>query len=284
MSLNHNFYPDKLEKIIKHNLSGSHLKQVESHEEYVFSIIDWGEYYRLSNIPRTSFVKKGDIYVLQKEIITIDWLKEKIDNGKSHTNDEWAEFSVKSSLQFQEEAMHSKNLAAFVVGTSLDYMAVHFALNEHNHDRNHSRIIEKIIQNLSYHYQNSWFATLSRVIYLPHGKDQVIHNYSQANQSIVEGEIAGQQGYIRNNPERFINFCRLFCGCDDIKKINDANLLVSNSDTYAWPLNKGTSTIDERAVVIGVGNINRFDLNAINSPNTRRPAIGIRINIVKKAS
>jgi len=88
--------------------------------------------------------------------------------------------------------------------------------------------------------------TLSRVIYNPLSKDNVIHNYGTSDVYSLNGDVIGEDGWITNiNNKKSLE---LLTGIKDIKKLNKISQGVNQTQMGLWRVSSKPSEKIERVV------------------------------------
>jgi len=112
--------------------------------------------------------------------------------------------------------------------------------------------------------------TLTRVIYNPVGKeDETIHNYSTSDAYSIIGNIVGQDGLIKNIPDKKV--LESLLGTSDVSEIDLIAQKINKTGFSLWRFNKKQSKKIERVVRFDA-NPDGFYLDAVRVPLVEGPA------------
>jgi hypothetical protein len=93
--------------------------------------------------------------------------------------------------------------------------------------------------------------TLSRVIYNPLEKDKIIHNYKTSDAYSLNGNIVGEDGWIKDIKDK--KSLELLIGIKDINKLNKISQNINQTLMYIWRVNSKPSEKIESAVWFDAG-------------------------------
>ena len=195
------------------------LKNVDSQDLHSENSLDfWG----ISNVPYRDGLYK------------VDLAKKLLDNGHSHTQDEWAEYSRQAQQQNK-----------FYVGDFPLYHALFTALSNVK-DATAEEAREFIKQQMISNY----LMTLTRIRYAPKNqKDVVIHNYNQQDQYTKElDSFIGPDGFITqpNTTNTIEPLQALLDTKQSLDQINQVYNWLTGVDARIWRISSEVKSPDER--------------------------------------
>ena len=136
-----------------------------SAESLEFKIEELPEWYRLRNVPYN-----GGLY-------EVDWSKRLLDNGKARTQDEWVRRTDRIEWKLPNLCLSYASLLALY--TNRDCAVC-------------SDLVKKVVEEVFMpDLRNNNLYTSTRVIYLPEGKDVVIHDIGYQTETRIETMMAG---------------------------------------------------------------------------------------------
>jgi hypothetical protein len=162
------------------------------------------------------------------EIYIVDLAKSLLDNGKSKTQDKWAEY--------REQAIKANE---FYTGDMPLYHAVFSALFNQK-DKPESEEAREFIQK---QMREKYPITLTRIAYQPKGKDKVIHNYGTSQKYEINENIVGKDREIIAGDS---NALTALLRDGDIDKIKSVYNWINQTPTWIWRVNSKPESIDER--------------------------------------
>ncbi len=145
----------------------------------------------------------------------VDLLKVPLDHGKRRTQDSWSEFSKDA---------RSRN--EFYVGDVPLYHALFSTLYKHRKGPQH-KMIEGVRTFLQQQFCDHWLTTLTRVTYMPSGKDKVTHNYGQADRYTVLESMVGPDERVKD--ARNSRAYKALFGTDNVGVIHDIYQWITNT-------------------------------------------------------
>ena len=211
---------------------------------------DLQDFWRISNVP------------YRNGLYRVDLAKELLDNGTSHTQDEWAEYSIQAQHQ---DKFH---VADFPL-----YHALFTALKSKN-DTTSEEARDFIKQQMKAHY----LMTLTRVRYNPKPqKDAVMHDYKQQDQYTRElDSFMGPDGFITGNIENILSPLQsLLDTKQSVEEINSVYQWLTGVNAYIWRVNNEVPSQDERVARFGAVS-DRASLFCYGGPSGSDHALGVR--------
>ncbi len=123
-----------------------------------------------------------------------------------------------------------------------------------------------------------WINTLSRAVYNKTGQGKIIHDYKQKTKYYSkQAQLVGPNEYITEPDTEAEDYTHALLNTNDsMQDINKVFKWITGKESYAWRLNKNPTEKQRRAVALGVGNHDAFDLHTNGSISGNRPALGVR--------
>jgi hypothetical protein len=198
----------------------------------------------------------GDLY-------QVSWSKARLDNGATHTQDEWV-----AQLQGSEWML---------AGGSLQFAMLHALYQERDGARRDlvSKIADIVRPDYDARNDGNRAVTGTRIIYTPSG-DKVIHEYGSPQSYEITAPVVGPDGWIDPGCG-FDNTLETLVGTGDVPLINEVTRWVHPLRPYLWRVNNTLSNEVQLALVLGVvgGDNSRFNVNANDNIYNYRPARGV---------
>ena len=197
-------------------------------------------------------------------IYQLDLAKSLLDNGKSRTQQDWAEYRKLAEPK-----------GDFYTGDMPLCHAVFTSLFNQK-DKPESEEARKFIQE---QMRARWFMTLTRVVYQPKGKDKVIHNFGLnkvfgPNQEYsLEENIVGKDGAIEKGDSSALT---ALLGTGDVDEIKAVYNWINQTPTYIWRLNSKPTNLDERVARFGAIS-GRALFDCYWDAGYSYPSLGVRI-------
>ncbi|NQU78537.1 hypothetical protein HQ545_02085 [Candidatus Woesearchaeota archaeon] len=198
-------------------------------------------------------------------IYTVDWSKELLDGGNSHTQEEWTgivkdnEFGIPSAPLYHATIKLLYENQDHPVAEQQDLV----------------QVVREVFQK---DFTDYYMMTSTRIKYSGKKKKQqpdvVTHDWNTPQARITEGSFVGPNGYVKPG-----------CGFDDVIQAvlesNDTQLIEEayewigkeTKKPYLYRINNTPDNDVERAVVLGVVVNNRFNINDII--DVSRPVRGV---------
>ena len=120
---------------------------------------------------------------------------------------------------------------------------------------------------------NKFPNTLSRVIYNSLGNDEVIHNYGTSDAYSLNGNIVGEDNWIKNIKDK--KSLELLTGVKDINKLDKISDAINKTPMHLWRINSKSSEKQERVVVRFKSYYDRLSLFASWDLSVRGPAFRV---------
>ena len=196
----------------------------------------------------------GDLY-------KVDLSKKLLDDEKSHTQDEWAQFSKTA-----------KQNGDFYVGDFPLYHSLFTALYDLR-DSQRKNEIENVRGFLEKQFMNYWLMTLTRIKYSKKGKDTVVHNHGMSDQYEIREEFVGQDEWVEN--ATIIEPYKALLGEDDLPKINSVYQWLTGKKPYLYRVNSKPDKDIETVARFLAGSYGA-DLGCGRGPSNSDPALGVR--------
>jgi len=188
----------------------------------------------------------------------VNLLKTLLDNGTARTQDEWAEYS-----------RQAKQKNDFYVGDFPLYHALFRAMyNARNSDET-----EQARAFLKKQFEEKWLTSLTRIKYMPQGKDIIIHNYGLKDKIEIPENFIGKDEWVKDSSTSEIYNSLL--GSNNIQEINEVYKWIANVPAYLWRVNSKPNSIDERVARFGADS-DRVNLDCYGSPQYVNPSLGVR--------
>jgi hypothetical protein len=132
-------------------------------------------------------------------------------------------------------------------------------------------------------FSKYWMMTSSRVVYLPKGKDRVLHDFGYSSQADVRENIVGPDSWVTASSD-LRKPMNAIVGLSDCTLIETVCEHVSGRKPYLWRINEKPAQEKERAVVLVVdyGGGDGFVISAFNYIFSR-PARGAVVAGAKKS-
>jgi hypothetical protein len=158
---------------------------------------------------------------------TVDLARELLDNGNAHTQDEWA--SIYGT---------SKSQGEFYTPDYPTFYGILKAIEGAN--------LEEARQFIKDTSRANWLMTLTRIVYQPAGKDDlIIHNYGTSDKWDRSVDFITPDEWIKET-KKPKSYQTLLDTSDSIQDINSLFKWLNGTDTKAWKLNSKPKSIDER--------------------------------------
>lgn len=198
-----------------------------------------------------SYVIRGVKY--EGQIVTVAWDKELLDNGESHTQDDWINLTDK----LPDATVYHATLSALFANKKGTY----------------AKLIKKIEKMFKKDFDNNWVMTSTRIKYKPKNKDDIIHNYGSQQPRIIKVSLTGPNTFIddQSGLEKQIE---AVLGTNDIKEIQKIYSWIGDKP-YLWRLNSKPQQTDQRAVVLGRNIFSRFNINCSDDIDDGWPVRGV---------
>src|SRR3989344_1606162 len=170
----------------------------------------------------------------RNEIYTVDLSKSILFDGKSKTQDQWAEYS-----------MQAKQSGDFYIGDFPLYHALFTTLfNQENTTQ-----AQEARKFLKKQFEEKWLATLTRIRYTSSGKDEVIHNFGLDDKYSIKETMIGPDEWIKNSQNT--NYLEALLGTSDNEKINKVYKWIIGNDAYIGRINSTPKNVVDRVVGFG---------------------------------
>jgi len=197
---------------------------------------------------------RGDLY-------QVSWGKTRLDNGATHTQDEWV-----AQLQGSEWML---------AGGSLQFAMLHALYQEREGAQRDlvNTILEMVRPDYDARNGGNRTVTGTRILYTPSG-DRVIHEYGSPQAYEIAAPVVGPDGWIDPGCG-FDNTLETLVGTGDVPLLNEVTRWVHPVRPYLWRVNSTPSNEVQRALVLGVSVNVRFAIGADGSINNDRPARGV---------
>jgi len=193
----------------------------------------------------------------------VDLSKSLLDNGNSKTQDKWVEYS-KSAKQRND----------FYTGDFPLYHALFRALF-FGKDSSDKDKVEEARAFLEKQFKEKWLMTLSRVRYMPSGKDIVIHNFGMPDKIEIPEDFVGKNEWVKDSKTPQVYNTLL--GSNNVQEINQIYSWITKKPAYLYRINSKQQGIDERVA--------RFDaysggavLYCYWDPSYTSSSLGVRVN------
>jgi hypothetical protein len=115
--------------------------------------------------------------------------------------------------------------------------------------------------------------TSTRVAYKPRGKDVVTHDLGYATKRDIKEKMVGKDDYIKAGCG-FEDAIEVLLGTRKLSEVEQVYEWVSGKKPYLYRINQTPTEEVLRAVVLGLDDDSRFNINANISINADRPARG----------
>ena len=114
--------------------------------------------------------------------------------------------------------------------------------------------------------------TLTRVIYNPSRKEEVIHNYGTSDAYSIAGKVVGVDAEVTQIPDKKV--LELLLGTKNTKRINQISQWVNNTDFYIWRENSRSPEKIERVARFGADD-DRLNLGCYRNLLNEYPAFRV---------
>ncbi len=199
----------------------------------------------------------------RNQIFTVDLSKSPLDNGNSKTQDKWAEYS-KTARQRKD----------FYTGDFPLYHALFKALFL-TKDSSNKEKAEEARAFLEKEFKERWLMTLSRVRYMPLGKDIVIHNFGMPDKIEIPFDFVDKDEWVKDSKTPQVY--NVLLGSDNIQEINQIYSWITKKPAYLWRVNSKPQTIDER-VALFVADSGGASLGCDWNPTDAYSSLGVRVH------
>jgi len=198
---------------------------------------------------------------------TVELARELLDGGNYHTQDDWADISLKARTDNQ---LYTPDMPLFHgIAKSLYLTRTNPA-------------VEEIRQFIKTNARVSWLMTLTRLQYKPGEKDRVIHNYKQGNslEYSMDENFVGKNDEIKdlNEPQVF----QAILGDSNVQQISEIYSWINDTESYLWRVNSKPNTLDEKVAGFGAGS-GRAGLDCYRSPAGASSSLGVRFARAKNS-
>ena len=177
---------------------------------------------------------------INDEVKIVKWTKNLLDEGKTHTQDQWVE-------QTKDGDVRLASLPAYVATIIALYD------NKDVEDQNQKDLVEKVrkVFETDFDPKKPWLMTSTRLTYSSQGSDKIKHDYGydDAPDEISE-EITGPNEWI-NASSGLEQTIQALTGTNDLDKMEKAIEWVSTQKPYLWRFNAKPQKDEQRAVVLG---------------------------------
>ena len=192
------------------------ITSISGNEE--FSIQEDNEFYTI----------KGIKY--EGQIVTINWDKELLDNGESHTQDEWITLTDK----LPDIAVYHATLSALLA-----------------HKKGPcAELVQKVKKMFKKDFDDKdYIMTSTRMKYKPKSKDEIIHNYGSQQPRIAKIDFTGPEAWI-DDKSGLEKQMEALLGTSDLKEIEKVYSWFGDKP-YLWRLNAKPEQTTQGAVVLG---------------------------------
>ncbi len=112
--------------------------------------------------------------------------------------------------------------------------------------------------------------TLTRIIYTPSGKDEIVHNYGTSDKYSFNENVSGPDSLIANMKDKKIS--ESFLGTSDTDNVNNVSNWINGTNFHFWRLNSKPKQKEER--VAGFGGSGRY-LDCDRDPLSGYPAFRV---------
>ena len=122
--------------------------------------------------------------------------------------------------------------------------------------------------------RENWSVTLTRIIYRPEVKDEIIHNIGMDNEYKLQENIVGLDEYIKNSKDK--EYLEAIINTKEIQKIDMVYQWINGTDAYIWRLNNKLN-VDVIKVVRFDASSDGAGLDCDGDPLGSVSAIGVRV-------
>ncbi len=168
----------------------------------------------------------------RNQIQEVRLLKTLLDNGNAKTQDEWIEYSKQARARND-----------FYTG---DYQLYHslFKALYLSRDSSNKQEIEEARVFLEKQFKERWLMTLTRIRYLPQGKDSVIHNYGMPDKLEIPVDFMGKDEWVKDSKTPQVYNALL--GTNNLQEINQIYSWITKKPAYLWRVNNKPKSVEER--------------------------------------
>ena len=190
------------------------------------------------------------------EQYTADLMKTLLEDGRVHTQDEWAARyeRVRGSDEF-----YTPDYPAF-------YGIVKSAKIAGLED------VRTFLKDTS---RAKWLMTLTRIAYQPSSHDTVIHNYGTQDRYQTSVDFITLNEFIINTNKPW-SYQGLLETRDNVQEINEVFNWLNGTNTYAWKLNSKPDKVIERVARFGAGS-DWAGLYCDGNPTGSDSSLGVRL-------
>lgn len=145
---------------------------------------------------------------LEGKIGTVDISKALLENGASHTQQQWVDCTRECEWKLASGLLYTAAVLALYA-------------NRGHSDADQRGLVRQIKDTLSTDFRNHWMMTSTRIFC---SADEVVHNFGYENERRIKRDTIGLSGLLKENPS-FGNVTEALLGSRDCTLINDA---------YSW--------------------------------------------------
>ncbi len=200
----------------------------------------------------------------RNQIFSVDLSKSLLDNGNLKTQDQWVEYS-KTARQRKD----------FYTGDFPLYHALFRALFFSKDSSGKSKVEEARVF-LEKQFKEKWLTTLTRIRYLPQGKDLIIHNYGMPDKLEIPVDFVDQDEWVKDSKTPQVYNALL--GTNNLQEINQIYSWITKKPAYLWKLNNKPKSVDER-VARFYADSGRANLDCGRHPVNTDASLGVRLTL-----
>ena len=194
----------------------------------------------------------------RRELYRVSWSKYLLDNGQSHTQDQWRTLLHGGEWSLPDGALYYATLSALY----------------QNRQGSHKEGIKKIQRSFRKDFRNDWMMTSTHITYAARGLDTIVHEYKQPGNYTVKARVNGPNEWV--TPQSgFEESIDALLGTRNLAQLEKIFQWVSSKKPHLWRLINPPTKNEQRALVLGVNDYGRFIINANDSITNGRPARGV---------
>ncbi len=197
----------------------------------------------------------------QNGLYVVDLRKELLDEGKSHTQQEWINLTQNTEWKLADMQLYHATLAAL------------YRQREHPVQAQKDIVAElHRLFKADFDPAKPYMSTSTRIKYAASGKDEVTHEWGYASARKKAVALVGPDTLI--NPSSGLEEqMDVLLGSRDLAEIENVYEWISGKKPYLLRFNQSPARDEERAAVLG-SDVSRFSIVCIDDLDNGRPALG----------
>ncbi|MDP3734254.1 MAG: hypothetical protein Q8R37_03415 [Nanoarchaeota archaeon] len=187
---------------------------------------------------------------LNDNLYMVYWRNNMLDDEGEHRQDDWIELTRNEEWKLPSGLVYYASLAA-----------LHY--NQNHPDKKQKNLIVQCREMHAQDFEERWMMTSTRIIYTPHGKDTIIHDYGSLQPQEINVDLIGESGKFIHKNSGLENEIKALLGTNDLEEVEQVYKALTGREPRLWRLDSRRKETLEQVLVLGIGFLDGyFDINA----------------------